>query len=62
MLIGAVCDESQSLATELASKRTIGLSTVLEPAESGVLYLSINESASGLADNRGTLTIEVRPD
>ena len=60
MLVGAVCYESKSLAAELASKRTIGLSSVLSPTESGVLYLSINEAASGLADNRGTLTVEIR--
>jgi hypothetical protein len=60
MLIGAVCDESKSLAVELSSKRTIGLSTVLAPAEAGVLYLSINEASSGLADNKGVLKVEIR--
>jgi hypothetical protein len=60
MLIGAVCDESQPLAAQLSSKRTIGLSTVLAPAEAGVLYLSINEASSALADNKGELTVEIQ--
>jgi hypothetical protein len=63
MLTGAIVDEaSESLAAGLASKRTIGLSSVLAPTESGTLFLSINEAAAGLADNRGTLQVEIRPE
>jgi hypothetical protein len=61
MLIAAVGEERGTLAASLASKRTIGLASTLTPTESGVLYLAINEAASGLADNRGTLRVEIRP-
>jgi hypothetical protein len=62
MLLGAVkSDDEPSIAPPLASPEAIGLATRLKPEESGTLYLSINEASSGLADNRGTLTVEIRP-
>ena len=61
MLMGLVCDdERHNVAAALAGRQTIGLASVLTPTESGVLYLSINEAASGLADNRGTLEVAIR--
>jgi hypothetical protein len=60
MLIAAVADERGTLAPRLTDKRSVGLGSTLTPTESGVLYLSINEAASGLADNRGTLRVEIR--
>lgn len=47
-------------ATPLVAPRVVGLGTTLAPAESGTLYLRINESAARLADNSGTLTATVR--
>ena len=62
MLIGALYDESSgSPAGWLTNRPAIGLSRVLTPKESGTLYLTINEAASGLADNQGTLSVEIRP-
>jgi hypothetical protein len=60
MLIAAVADEQGTLAPSLSNKRTVGLSNSLTPTDSGVLYLAINEAASGLADNHGTLRVEIR--
>jgi len=40
----------------------VGLGTTLEPAQSGTLFLRINDSAAELADNRGELQVEVRSD
>ncbi len=63
MLLGAVrSDEEPTSTTPLANPVPIGLSAHLKPEESGALYLSINEASSGLADNRGTLTVEIRPE
>lgn len=61
VLIGAIVGEAdESRSVGLANKQTLGLSSVLTPAESGTLFLSINEAAAGLADNRGTLQVELR--
>jgi hypothetical protein len=61
MLIAAVGDESGTIAPSLSDKRTVGQASQLTPTDPGVFYLSINEAASGLADNRGTLRVEIRP-
>jgi hypothetical protein len=61
-LRAAVAGEPNAASlTPLASPQPIGLGAKLTPEASGTLYLSINEAASGLADNRGTLSVEVRP-
>jgi hypothetical protein len=61
MLLAAVRPEVQSgPVTPLASPKPIGLGGRLTPTETGVLYLSINERAAGLADNRGCLMVTVR--
>jgi hypothetical protein len=62
MLLGAVRDDESPRTTPLGSPLPIGLAARLTPEKSGTLYLSINEASSGLADNRGTLTVEIRPE
>jgi hypothetical protein len=39
----------------------IGGSGALAPEASGTLYLRINDSAAGLADNAGTLSVRIEP-
>lgn len=46
-------------ATALIKPIVIGLAGELEPAESGTLYLRINESAGKLGDNSGSLRVKV---
>lgn len=61
MLLAAVRPQAPSgPITPLANPTPIGLAGTVTPAETGVLYLSINERAAGLADNRGTLRVTVR--
>ena len=61
MLLGAIrSDDDPNSATPLANPVPIGLSAQMKPEKSGTLYLSINEASSGLADNRGALTVEIR--
>ncbi len=40
----------------------IGLSGVISPPESGTLFLKVNDSPAELFDNRGTITVEIRPE
>ncbi|MHB1037010.1 MAG: hypothetical protein ACYC35_20400 [Pirellulales bacterium] len=40
----------------------VGLGTTLTPTQSGTLYLRINDSSGELADNAGTLVVEVKAD
>jgi hypothetical protein len=40
----------------------VGLETVLHFESSGTLYLRINDSAGSLADNAGSLSVEVTPE
>jgi len=46
--------------TPLVTPQPIGLASEMEPTTTGTLYLKINEPASGLADNSGTLSITIR--
>ena len=63
MLLGAVYDEgAASSETPLASPEPIGVGTQLTPTSSGTLYLSINEAAAGLTDNRGPVEVQIRPE
>ncbi len=48
-------------SVELAEATPVGAGITLMPAGSGTLYFKINEAASGLADNRGSLSVSVRP-
>ena len=45
--------------TPLAQPVAIGTSGTFTPAHRGVLYLCVNESAAGLADNTGTVAVRV---
>ncbi len=45
----------------LTRPMTVGLGTTVTPAESGTLFLRINDSPAELADNAGTLTVSVGP-
>jgi hypothetical protein len=62
MLMGGVADlEGESpLITPLVMPQPIGLEGEIEPAAGGTLYLKINEPASGLAANSGTLNVMIR--
>jgi len=62
MLLGALADldgESPAI-TPLVTPQPIGLTADLEPTTTGTLYLKINELASDLSDNSGTLRITIR--
>lgn len=63
MLLAAVgdLDGEAPAKTPLADPQPMGLAGTLKPGRSGTLYLKINEPASGLADNRGQLTVRVLP-
>jgi hypothetical protein len=39
----------------------VGLGTTLSPLQSGTLYLRINDSAAELADNAGSLEVQIEP-
>jgi hypothetical protein len=61
-LLAAVSDlegEAGS-ASPLTSPRAIGLRGEIQAKTTGTLYLRINEAASGLADNSGSLQVTVR--
>lgn len=62
MLLGAVRDDAQPPTglTPLARPEPLGLQRDWTPAQSGTLYLKINESAAQLGDNAGTLTVHVQ--
>ena len=48
-------------SSALVKPMTIGLEATIEPAQSGTLYLRINESAGRLADNSGRIVVEITP-
>ena len=64
ILLGAI-DSRDKAATEpnptFASPVVIGLRTTLKPTVSGTLYLRVNDAASKLDDNRGTLSVRITP-
>jgi hypothetical protein len=63
MLLAAVSDleGDAPVLTPLVNPQPIGLVGQIQPEATGTLYLKINEPASGLADNSGTLTVTVQP-
>lgn len=63
MLLAAVRDEQQARPglSPLAAPQPIGLDHAWQIPEGGTLYLKINDSPSGLADNAGQLTVRVVP-
>ncbi len=62
LLVGAVRDESQPLTelSPLTRPKPVGLSRVWTPTSSGTLFLKINESAASLADNQGSVTVQIK--
>jgi hypothetical protein len=46
--------------TALLHSTVVGLGTTLSPAQTGTLFLKINDSAGELDDNAGTLKVDVR--
>ena len=53
-------DERQAESpSTLFRPRIVGLETLLTPTMTGTLYLKINDSPAELADNAGTLEVEV---
>jgi hypothetical protein len=62
MLLAAVADtggEAGSV-TPLASPQGIGLTGEVKPKADGTLYLKINEAASGLGDNSGSVLVNLQ--
>jgi hypothetical protein len=61
MLLAAVSDVSEPLAgiTPLAQPTSIGLGGTVTFAESGTLFLRINDSPAELADNAGELVARI---
>jgi len=62
MLQAGVSETGQppSEKTPLLSPQSIGLSAELVPEAIGTLFLRINEASSGLADNSGSLAVEIK--
>lgn len=64
MLVGAIRDDDEPLidkSTPLAHFDLIGLGRTIRCQRSGTLYFRINESAAGLADNQGQLSVRIVP-
>jgi hypothetical protein len=63
ILIAAVRPDlrDEDSVSALFRAELVGLEYVITPAETGTLYLRINDSNAELADNRGDLEVEVSP-
>jgi hypothetical protein len=62
MLLASVeSGQGSPFGTQLVHPQAVGLSAEIKSAAAGTLFLCINEAASGLADNQGTLEVEIRP-
>ena len=62
ILLGAIDSRDKPVAganPTFANPVVIGLRTTLKPTASGTLYLRVNDSASKLDDNRGTITVKI---
>ena len=62
ILLGAIDSRDKAVAganPTFANPVVIGLHTILKPTVSGTLYLRVNDSASKLDDNRGTITVKI---
>jgi hypothetical protein len=57
MLLGAI--DGRTKGATLANSFDVGLGASITPTASGTLYLRVNDSASRLGDNRGTLTVTI---
>jgi hypothetical protein len=54
-------DETARGLTPLTRPIEVGASSQFTPEHSGVLYLSVNESAAELGDNEGTISVKITP-
>ena len=62
ILLGAIDSRDKPVAganPTFANPVAIGLHTTLKPTVSGTLYLRVNDSASSLDDNRGTIRVKI---
>jgi len=62
ILLGAIDSRDKPVAganPTFVNPVVIGLRTTLKPTISGTLYLRVNDSASKLDDNRGTITVKI---
>jgi hypothetical protein len=61
MLLAAISDHDKSThnKTPLLTPQPVGLTADLTPATTGTLFLKINEASSGLADNSGTISVQI---
>jgi hypothetical protein len=60
MLQAGVSETGQPTAEKTPLLSPIGLSAELVPEASGILFLRINEASGGLADNSGSLAVEIK--
>lgn len=62
MLVGAIANENLSELglTPLATPFPIGNDLQLTATTSGVLFLRLNDSPAGLADNQGSISVQIR--
>jgi len=59
-LLAAVVDRAGDAADGLDKPQSVGLATVLEPQQSGELFLRMNDSPAELAANRGSAKVSIR--
>jgi hypothetical protein len=59
MLLGAIVGTEEVEQASFAQPIAVGLGTTIEAAQSGTLYLRVNDSPAHLDDNRGTLTVSI---
>ena len=61
MVLASVTDDTQPLkeVTPLISPEPIGFDRTLTFRRAGTLYLRINESPAGLADNSGEIQVRI---
>jgi hypothetical protein len=59
MLLGAFAGRGINDEVSCARPITIGLETTITPDRDGWLFLRVNEAPTGLADNRGELTVRI---
>ena len=63
ILLAAVRPDRSAARTALphcCGRRVVGLGTTLSPAETGTLFLKINDSAGEFDDNAGELKVTIK--
>jgi hypothetical protein len=64
MLFGAIDsrdEHASSAKPSFAEPTAVGLHAIVKPTATGTLYLRVNDSPAALDDNRGNLTISIKP-